>query len=89
MMETDDTISIPDGWTSDKSRDGRHTYIRGVGGYVTVNWERREFCGGISSFRLSKRKYAGRGWRESLVADAVAWLQSVSTSRAARAKERP
>ena len=78
---------LPDGWTVEH-RDGyavlRHPSA--MGGYITVDWDCRGFRGGYSTAgRLTSTKtYRGRGWREALVRDAVAWLSSVYDSHPAR-----
>lgn len=85
--------TLPNGWHSEEVRCGQTLLkmpsgIDGPGGYVTIDWDRRGFRSGYStSGRLtSTEKYAGRGWKEKLVADAVAWLQGVYTSRSDRSR---
>lgn len=83
-------ITLPKGWraTSDSrgvvidsfDEDGR------MQGSVTVSEQVRGFALGIQSVHASSvsTKYAGRGWREKLYADAVAALQAVWDRQAAR-----
>lgn len=46
---------------------------------VTVDFDKRGFRAGhsVSARMTSTKKYEGRGWREKLVGDAVAWLQEL------------
>ena len=83
-VQTEETMrndkTPPVGWTIEH-RDGyavlRHPNT--MGGCVTIDWSCRGFRGGYSTDgRLTSSKtYRGRGWREELVRDAVAWLSSV------------
>jgi hypothetical protein len=86
--QTATPLKLPEGWTVEQ-RDGyailHHPSPRS--GYVTVDWDCRGFRSGYSTAgRLTSTKtYRGRGWREMLVRDAVAWLSSVYDSQ----RERP
>lgn len=48
-------------------------------GYVTVDFSRRCFRSGSVTIgpAASQATYTGRGWRQRLIDDAVAWLQGV------------
>ena len=77
-------MALPDGWTREKSLYGNDTEAifrpqQIGGGIVSIDYERRNFAGGYGSTHrpASTKKYFGRGWREALEADAVAWLESV------------
>ena len=87
-----DCLPLPDGWTSEPA-GSLLTMIRHPAGYmVTIDWRMRVFRGGLTSIArpASTAKYAGRGWQQRIVADAIAWLESVCQPRAARAgKDRP
>lgn len=79
---------LPDDWTSEsKSINGdAYTVIKcggEYGGYVTIDWKRRVFRGGYGTTgRIdSIRSYAGRRWRDELVADAVTWLRAIYEPR--------
>jgi hypothetical protein len=49
------------------------------GGIVSIDYDRRNFAVGYGTTHRaeSTKKYAGRGWRDELVSDAVEWLESV------------
>ncbi len=76
-------LGLPDGWAVEH-HDGTAVLVHPstIGGYVTVDWDCRGFRGGSStSGRLTSTKtYRGRGWREALARDAVAWLTGVYDS---------
>jgi hypothetical protein len=70
--------TLPDGWTSEDR--GHETVIRCPGtGYVTINWERRQFFLGIGTchHKSDGPRYAGRGWKQRLLDGAVTKLQSI------------
>ena len=86
-METGDTVDIelPKGCTAEKTHYGPDTVAiflcrhGGKTGIVSIDFEQRDFEGGCCSVHRGKRSYDyyGRGWRDRLVADAIAWLKSV------------
>lgn len=69
---------LPEGWTTEALAGGAHTLLKSPNevGYATVDWSRRGFRSGcsVTGPMASTKSYAGRGWREQLVRDAVAWL---------------
>lgn len=71
-----DTMSVADmrGWPS-----GFVGVILNGHGYVTIDFNRRCFRGGlvVSGSPDGHVPYQGRGWAQSLVADATAWLVEV------------
>ena len=73
--------TLPDGWQSEplSSRELLITAPGPRGGYVTVDFDRRCFSGGcVHRGRPENRKtYEGRGWKQSLLGDAVKWLGAV------------
>lgn len=74
---------LPDGWRA--SSDSRGVVIEAFDsdgrsqGFVTVSEQVRGFVLGVSDVRTPPggSKYAGRGWKPQLYADAVAALQVV------------
>lgn len=88
---------LPPGWTSE-GRDKRHTVLRCPEvGYVTIDWGRgdwystRGYRSGISTTGplTNKTNYEGRGWKKRLLADAIAHLQGVYGTDAAKVERRP
>lgn len=79
-------MQLPDGWTSRKLTHNGCDFIEIVapsGQFscsTTVDLERRAFRVGYSFTGpfVTKKIYGGRGWRERLVADAVAHLHGVA-----------
>ncbi len=85
-------IRIPDGWTLEPMRGVRDVSVLTAPqiGATTIDFSRRGFRGG--TFVLTgkfvgekltrsgnvRKPYEGRGWKQTLVDDAVAWLQEVS-----------
>lgn len=76
--------TLPDGWTSEdlgspflliRTREDQH------GCFVTVDFADRGWRGGLTKtgplVPRDHRRYIGRGWRDRLIADAVAHLQEV------------
>jgi hypothetical protein len=83
---------IPEGWTLRPMECARGTVILTAPdvGSVTIDFQLRGFRAGIvisgrfvdekPSKRGPRRKqYGGRGWKQALVADAVAWLRRLHT----------
>ncbi len=81
---------LPEGWTSEELPDGQILLSTAPvhGGhmrvYATVDFAYRGFRSGLSQrgpltsrYEFPDRKYEGRGWKDRLVSDAVAWLQEV------------
>jgi len=83
-------LRVPDGWTLEPMRGARDVVVLTapkIGG-ATIDFGRRGFRGGFYvlsgrfvgeelTHRGSRRKkYEGRGWRQAIVDDAVAWLQA-------------
>ncbi len=75
-------IKVPEGWTFDLYPHwvsiviARDTSIGG--GFVTINFDKRIFASGMTfdcSRPESTKTYSGRGWTESIVHDAVEWLE--------------
>lgn len=96
-MVTNETIvnaALPVGWHSEELSFAQTLVTMpsgegGPGGYVTIDWARRGFRAGCSpSGRMvGSEKYAGRGWKEKLASDAVAWLQGVCAERPSADKD--
>lgn len=80
---------LPDGWRA--SSDSRGVVIDAfdseglLQGSVTVSEQVRGFVLGVCDVRTPSggSKYAGRGWKQQLYADAVAALQAVWARQAA------
>jgi hypothetical protein len=76
-----DALEVPDGWTLEVLEfqpHGRYLRVRSPNGYMaTIDLEQRVFRPGMSTFSsyVSKDKYAGRGWKRTIVEDAAAWLK--------------
>lgn len=79
-------LRIPDGWTleSHQARDVLILHAQAIG-FVTICFKQRGFRVGISASGsfvgdkwtrsgYERKAYAGRGWRQALVDDAVAHL---------------
>lgn len=51
------------------------------GGFVTIDFARRIFAGGMGRpydhLKASTQVYEGRCWKQNIIKDAVAWLDSV------------
>jgi hypothetical protein len=87
-----DTLRIPDGWTLESMTGMRDVSVLTAPqiGAATIDFSRRGFRGG--TFVLTgkfvgekltrsghvRKLYEGRGWKQSLVDDAIAWLQEVA-----------
>lgn len=84
------SLKLPDGWVTDASVWPGGTVVAlvapvAIGGTVTIDFERRVFDGGYGrpgqvNLPSGTKKYAGRGWQETIVSDATNWLQSVMTA---------
>lgn len=82
-------LSLPIGWSAEPisckaaSPNTLFALIRPTpgGGIVTIDFERRIFAGGFGApnrnLVASKKQYKGAGWKESIVQDAIKWLDSV------------
>lgn len=77
-----DNPVLPEGWLS-LTEDKEILIIErpGVGG-VTIHWDLRSALPGYQRSHVGKPiaggPYIGRGWRERLLADAIAWLEALS-----------
>jgi hypothetical protein len=83
--------ALPAGWTGTSEFGGRFLVISSPGiGFVTIDWQKRCARGGQvwAGRPIAAAAYAGLGWRERLVADAVAWLHEVGKKRQEKRKER-
>ena len=85
-------LRIPDGWSLEPMSGGRDVSVLTAPqiGAATIDFGRRGFRGG--AFVLTgkfvgekltrggnvRKPYEGRGWKQILVDDAVAWLQEVA-----------
>lgn len=75
-MET--TLKLPEGWTERMAMwgNGSLLYNEQNGYEITINWTRRAYISGnnVLGFHGMKRtkEYTGKGWRDRLVADAIA-----------------
>ena len=86
-METGDILGIglSKGCIAEKAHYGPDTvaiFYAGTEektGIVSIDFEQRDFEGGCCFVHRGKRShdYYGQGWRDRLVADAIAWLKSV------------
>ena len=77
---------LPEGWSYAQTTpspdcvviEARDPKCRCLIGTATVDFKRRVFRRGWSAYPSrydSILKYTGRGWREQIIADAVAWLK--------------
>lgn len=85
------TLHVPDGWELVPATGMRDISILTAPriGSATIDFERRGFRAGafvttgrfVSEERTTRggerKRYGGRGWRQTLVDDAVAWLRGV------------
>lgn len=71
---------MPHGWHAEVVAGG-YLMIRGNMVMVTVDFERRGFRGGFTTIgkMTSSKVYRGRGWKKALCADAMEWLEEIST----------
>lgn len=74
--------NLPEGWTAESVYDGRFTLIHSAPPkryMATIDWERRCVRPGLVTRgqTISDKEYAGRGWRDAIVADAVEHLRSI------------
>lgn len=75
-------IKLPDGWKSEQMPYSRNILViehPSNEGAVSVDFDSRCFRPGmcITGKFMRHREYHGRGWRQSLVDDAVAYLRGV------------
>lgn len=80
MPELFDAGLIPKGWTWEFVGEDLIVISAGARkGHVTIDLLRRSFRAGAVKVRprLSMTTYAGRGWRDKVVEDAVTWLKGV------------
>lgn len=73
---------IPQGWTQEQPRHIKDIVVFHAPekkGMVSVDFKQRCFRSGWSSWgpATSTKQYLGRGWKASLIADAVEWLNGV------------
>jgi hypothetical protein len=77
------TVKIPEGWSLERDGYGKGYDVLSTPPPIrysaTIDWERRAFRSGMSvtGTVASVKKYAGRGWRQALVDDAVTHLRKV------------
>lgn len=81
MTTLDDAFApdVPEGWTWEYQYNNRYLVLSWPKyGYVTMDMERRGFRGGMvwTGPLNSTDRYSGRGWKQHLTEDAVAWLRS-------------
>jgi len=73
---------VPEGW-EEKPFKGYKDLVEisapDKAGFVTVDFGKREFRAGytVHGKADSTKAYAGRGWRDELRSDAVAWLANI------------
>ena len=84
---------VPEGWEETPFKGHKHLVeisAPNKAGFVTVDFGKREFRGGYSVQGRpdSTAEYVGRGWRDSLRSDAVAWLENIQQEVKARSKQR-
>jgi len=77
-------IDLPAGWIA--STYGGSVVLQHpepMAGYVSLNFERREFYSGctVRSNPVKKCTYTGRGWHAALVNDTVSWLTSIYAAK--------
>jgi hypothetical protein len=86
------TLRIPDGWVLEKATGltDVHVLTAPYLGAATLDFRQRGFRGGafVLSGRFvgekatrqgpARKKYEGRGWKQAIVDDAVAWLQGAA-----------
>lgn len=83
MSATPTTAALPAGWKiGPHGDDARYSILEHAiarGGFITLDWDRRCFRLGISTTgrQSSSAKYAGRGWKDAMMADAVKLLQEI------------
>lgn len=75
-------INVPVGWTGEPCGKDQIVYTRPGphGGFVTVDFGRRIYGTGMGTVRFAAVEgveYRGKDWRQRLVADAIAYLDSV------------
>lgn len=73
--------SLPEGWVGELSTTYGLILSRPQGGCATVDFEKRDFALGITVVRrkIGVPPYSGKGWRDRLVAAAVAALEKAMT----------
>lgn len=81
-----DGVRLPEGWTARRMgrSEGYAEIVAPMGHascFVTVDFANRGFRGGGSTTgrMASTLVYTGRGWRQRLIQDAIAWLRAVVT----------
>lgn len=81
-----DKVEVPAGWTAEEVPNAPQVAIGRPselgGGFTTIDFERRVFGPGYGGHPSNRyidipMEYAGRGWKQRIVADAVAWLKVV------------
>lgn len=78
-------VQLPSGWVARREGDRYVEVISAppIGCSVTVDFDARAFRGGLSiSGPITRIRfaYSGRGWRQTLIRDAIAWLEDVLKS---------
>jgi hypothetical protein len=74
--------NLPQGWSSEDAYDERFLLIRSAppkSYMATIDWQERCVRLGFVTRgpAISDKEYAGRGWRDDIVEDAVAHLRSI------------
>lgn len=76
-----DELSVPEGWKLDHESDVQSIVSTPSPEvyYASIDWGERCFRSGMTTFgsRINHQEYAGPGWRQRLVNDAVAWLRKL------------
>lgn len=77
-------LDLPEGWTHETLVGSGKVLVclaRPGGGFVTIDFERRIFAGGMGRpndhLKGSTLVYEGRCWKQNIVKDAIAWLDGV------------
>lgn len=77
-------VKLPKDWDVTWFAGGRHAHITWRGnGCVSIDTEYRKIRGGMTTIgrSINETKYTGRGWKQQIVADAIAWLRFVFEER--------
>jgi len=77
-----DPPKLPACWTLEEVYSSRYVLLRSAppqGYMATIDWQERRIRTGMTTrgAPISDKEYVGRGWRDAMVADAIAHLQSI------------